>query len=343
MIDRLLSFYGITDFDRQILAYGETYGDQFDKMLTSQELELALREGFYLGQPRSALGELLSYTPIPRLLKECFPGCKVYVCESDFSKVLFANHPHVDSITTLPGRDPIGAWREFGWGNQVQRRLRTFGIFLSYPEKPELYLSAEQKERAREWRASLPLQGRPLLAIHSSGRTNRKLLNHLEWWRVYQKLKRDFFIVQVGHYRDQWIPAHRHQLFPASLPRTIEALSVVDAFLGPDSGLMHLATAMDRNCVVLHNEDEGDGYYLPALSDEGRLPSSRPNYRQLFPWQRQLVVVRDHPEADLGPSAERFNPDTLAQTLQDASRGRENPAWSAVRERFGRRVYCRFK
>jgi ADP-heptose:LPS heptosyltransferase len=334
LFERTLQHFEITDFQKQILDYATTYREHFaDKLLSEKELAEARRDGFYIGHHKTGLGEFLSYTPLPRFLKTHFPDCKVFVCKHRFAEALFRHDPYVDGVMDIAGREPIGTFREFGFGTHPQKRLRPFGIFAPGPVLPEIHISKPVMEKWREWKATLPLAGRKLVMVQSSGRTNPKLFSVFKWWSLLRPLRDEFYFVHLGNLRDQFIWAHRVMLKQWDMEEMAACLSQGEAFVGPNSGMMHFAAATRTNAVIMHNEAFASEMDFPTLGDNLALPKKVNGHLfHAYPQHRHLVIDRMWNEPP-GLFAERVSSKTLRETLHAACLG-SNPLWMELEASF---------
>lgn len=334
LFDACLRAYGITDFGAQILNYDETYRDHVrSKLMAKPEFERSLKDGFYFGHRTAGLGEFLSFSALPAYLKEFYPGVKVWVGPNRFAESVFKNDPNVDGIGEQPGREPFGSQREFGFGTTTQRRLLPMGVFASKPIGPKMHLSTQSVERAREQRAAFKTGGRKLVFIQSSGRTNPKVFSFFKWSRWLRALRDEFYFVQIGNLRDQFIWAEKILLKQWKVEEMAALLSLGDAFVGPNSGVMHLASAVGTRAVVMHNEARASEIAFPVLGDNDRLPG-RVNHHlfHCYPWHYHLVV---EPLCDVEtPFAAAATLERFRATLREAC-VRENPAWTAIESKFG--------
>ncbi len=341
LLDKILKHFEITDFEKQILGYHSTYRESFqDKLLSESELEEARRHGFYIGHHKTGLGEFLSYTPLPRYLKKHFPDIKVYVCKHRFAEALFRHNPFVDGVHDIAGREPIGTFREYGFGTHPQKRLRPFGLFVPGPVLPEITVSEPVMNRWREWKAKLPLQGRKLIMVQSSGRTNPKLFSMFKWWGLLRSMREEFYFVQIGNLRDQFIWANKVMLNQWDMEEMAAALSQGEAFIGPNSGVMHFAAATGVNAVILHNEALASEMVFPTLGDNFVLPKEINGHLfHAYPQHHHLMIDRmwDQP----GLFSERLTKETLLEAVRRACRG-VNPLWSEIEGAFTTEATCLF-
>ena len=335
LFDDVLSSFGIKDFNKQILRYPETYRDFVQKkLMTPVELERSLKEGFYFGHPQAGLGEFLSFSQLPKMLKEFYPGAKVFVGPNRFAESVFKNDPDVDGLTELHGREPFGSQREFGFGTTTQRRLLPMGIFSSRPLGPVMHLSDESLERAQEQKSKFKIGNRKLVFIQSSGRTNPKVFSFFKWSRWLSYLKDEFYFVQIGNLRDQFIWAEKVLLKQWDVEEMAALLSLGDAFVGPNSGVMHLASAVGTRAVVMHNEALASEIVFPILGDNEVLPVEVNHHLfHCYPWHYHVVVDRLFDLESATPFVRQATFEKFRHAVRDACMG-ENPAWTAIAPRF---------
>lgn len=277
---QVLNHYGVADYGREILRYTETFAERVARFrLSDEELDLGLREGFFIGERKSHIGDYLTYSNLPRLLKQTYPGCRVVVAPHRLARQVFEDNPFVDAITDLPGREPVGAFREFGWGNTHQRRCRIFRIDLTDEPVPELRPRPQDRQEAAAWRRGLPADRRILL-VHSSGRTVRRVLPTAEWRRLYSLTRHRLLWVQLRFPGDQAIPCDRTLRGLSDIRQVLAFMEVSDLFLGINSGPMHIHASLRRPGVILHSELRAEEVVFPVLGDNLCLP--RPVNHHLF-------------------------------------------------------------
>ena len=337
-----LKAYQIADFDRQILRYHETYRDFVNsKLMSQQELDLSLREGFYFGHPEAGLGEFLSFSALPRLIKQMYPGSKVFVGPNRFSEAVFKNNHFVDGVEVLENRTPFGSQREFGFGTTTQRRLLPIGVFHPSPIGPEMTPSAGAIAKAEQWKAKLNLRGRKLVFMQSSGRTNPKVFSFFKWSRWLAQMRDEFCIVQIGNLRDQFVWAEKVLLKQWNIDEMAAMVSVGNAFVGPNSGVMHLASAVGTNAVVMHNEAHSSEIVFPVLGDNEVLPGKVNHHLfHCYPWHHHVVIDRLWNQDSR--FAERATLDGLRKLLREACL-RENPTWTSMKTHFAAGPICLLK
>lgn len=330
----LCSYYGIADFDRQIANYHLTFADQIREKLPSEPIIEDWRiNGIYFGHHRTGLGEILSYTALPRFFKKHFPEWKVYFCGHRFGEALFRRNPYVDGVVDFPNRESYGSGKEFGFGTTTQRRLLSFGIFAAETLGPEVFVGEEASNRWLEWREKLPLNGRKLVLVQSSGRTNPKVYSFWRWFRMLRAMRDEFFFVQVGNLRDQFIWANQIHLKQWDMEDLAAILKIADAFVGPNSGVMHLASAVNTPTVVLHNEAHASEMRLPILTDNWLLPG-RANHHlfHVYPWHYHAVIDKlwDIDRGSTQAFAARDGILEIRELIRQAAKG-ENPIWSRLK------------
>lgn len=336
LFKKILREYEIEDFQSQILRYHETYAEQIQSLLPSDQLLSEWRKnGFYFGHYKTGLGEILSYTAIPRYLKKYYPEIKVYFCGHRFAKALYRSNPYVDGVVDFKDRQSYGSGREFGFGTTTQRRLRSFGIFTAEALGPEVYVSREVLNRWQEWRNSLPLKGRKLVLVQSSGRTNPKVFSFWSWLRYLRSMRDEFYFVQIGNLRDQFIWAHEVRLKQWDMEDLAGILKVADAFIGPNSGVMHLASSVGTNSVILHNEALASEMMFPILSDNWLLPKKANSHLfHAYPWHHHIVINKlwDLKE-DSALFCRPVSTSNIRESIRAACQG-PNPAWESIQKHF---------
>lgn len=333
LFDACLKAYGITDFQTQIVRYPETFASYVQsRLMPKGEFERSLSEGFYFGHKTAGLGEFLSFSALPRLIKKHYPMAKVFVGPNRFAEAIFKNDPHVDAIGERKDRLPFGSQKEFGFGTTTNRRLLPMGIFSARPLGPEMTLSPESVTKAQEWREKLKLGKRKLIFIQSSGRTNPKVFSAFKWSHWIWKLRGEFCFVQIGNLRDQFIWAEHIMLKQWRIDEMAALLSVGDAFVGPNSGVMHLASAVRARTVVMHNEAKASEIVFPVLADNASLPG-RVNHHlfHCYPWHYHLVV--DELFDERSRFAEQASFENFKAILREAC-VQPNPHWMMMKSHF---------
>ena len=231
--------------------------------------ELAQRANCDLAVPNgqdSGIGDVLVFTPLVeefarregrriRLLSAPVdPIVGLVEGESDYP--IWLNNPFISEIVDA---------REFG--NQAVKALSDErnnccqfnhiieNICVSYGFsvrriRPSLYLTLEEQIWAIETLKDLK---RPLVAIHPGGKTSplpTSPWHQKNWHEVIRRCQDVAGFVQIGkHDYDQ-----RMLEIPAPITTLRQMFSIVwacDAFIGFDSGPMHVAAAFDRPSVVL--------------------------------------------------------------------------------------------
>jgi|GEM_PF-2811413 len=341
---KLLAHYQITDFQKQIVDYGRGDLSTFaDKLMTAKDIETAHKDGFYIGHYQTGLGEFLSYTPVPRMLKHYYPQAKVFVCGHRFAKAMFRHDPCVDAVVDFPDREPFGTYREFGFGTHAQKRLRPFGIFATAPVAPEIKIGDATRARWQEWRSQLPLQGRKLVFIQSSGRTNPNLFSAWTWLRFLWPLRDQYYFVQIGNLRDQLVWANKILLKLWDMEEMAAALAQADAFMGPNSGVMHLAAAVGVPAVILHNEALASEMIFPILGDNAKLPVKINGHLfHVYPFHHHLMVSRSWDGTTVlagNLDCSLATPKSVSEKLAMACQG-ENPRWTELKDQFAQDPYC---
>jgi hypothetical protein len=171
-----------------------------------------------------------------------------------------------------------------------------------------------------------------LVFFQSSGRTNPKVFSFVKWTYWLRQLRGEFCFVQIGNLRDQFVWAEHILLKQWKIEEMAALLSVGDSFVGPNSGVMHLASAVGTRSLIMHNEARASEIAFPVLGDNDKLPG--PVNHHLFhcyPWHFHLVIDRLF-DGETSFAA-RASFENFRVTLRQAC-SNENPAWSDMKSRF---------
>jgi heptosyltransferase-3 len=165
---------------------------------------------------------------------------------------------------------------------RLARLMRDLGpIDLEDRANWDLRLTVEEHRRAAT--ALEPVQGRPLLGLAIGTKMQAKDWGVENWQQVLDRLAKelpDYGVVLLGAQEDAGVSdgasaawqGRRVNLCGQMTPRESAAvLARTRAFLGPDSGPMHLAAAVGTPCVIVF--------------------AARSRPRLWFPWGRQHEVL----------------------------------------------------
>jgi ADP-heptose:LPS heptosyltransferase len=216
------------------------------------------------------LGDALFLSTVAREIRKRNPDCEVAI--HSHWPLLFLNNPDVAATRAI--REPavpegIPIIYEDPWPPPRRRhvlRLICERLGLNGREvEPRTYYypTAEERERAREIR---PPGGPPLVVVHPfSGffAARTKQWHFGNWKRFLELIPRDIETLRFSNPDDPATPAERplHRDLQTTDIRLMAALlEQADAFVGQESGLAHLATALGVPSVVIFT-----GYVPPDV------------------------------------------------------------------------------
>jgi ADP-heptose:LPS heptosyltransferase len=190
------------------------------------------------------IGDLLMLTPLPRLFHE--DGRRVLV--DCFLPALFKTNPYVvqDTFVNIGDEDEV---KQINFKDAYESRphlhywdalLEVAGLPSCPPQRPEIFLTEEEMEKARRMVANTP---RPLIVVApATGMLwQGKQLPLFTWSKVVEMLRRDgASVVGLG----PWLQGCVYKNYLAATPRSLAAfISQTDFFIGHESAPLHLAQA----------------------------------------------------------------------------------------------------
>lgn len=213
------------------------------------------------------LGDTLCTTPLPRLLSE-HQERMVYVIDHPSTRSLFANNPYVSGFER--GRHVRLHRKMRGSGHVIQRLQQGFRLPMDLRPKPEIYLSDEERQWARQQRADWPGE-KPACLMASRAITDEGHYRTVDWdtmaeaWAASCTLVQPIltspqaYVPQVANISQaavqQWSPEDvlADAVLYRDLPlrKYLALFSVTDFFLGPTSGGTHVAAAFDVPALVV--------------------------------------------------------------------------------------------
>ena len=216
------------------------------------------REEVRLYRGARGLGDALFVSTVAHEIKRRRASSRVIV-ETHWP-ALFHNNPEVDAVFPAPSRPRQGCVEvvyERPWPPPRRHVLETVCARLGLPA-PALrtyYCSlAEERRRARQIR---PPSSRPLLVVHPfSGffAARSKQWDFARWRRFLELLPPEIETVRFAGPEEPATPterAHHREMVSVDLRLSAAILESADAFVGQESGLAHLATALGVPSVVL--------------------------------------------------------------------------------------------
>lgn len=252
-----------------------------------------------IGTKNRTLGDALLLTSLPEKLKAAYPHLRIYTYPRGLNPLVFRGNPSVEGIQRAP-RALYGDDCMAGSGHHIQLKESFFGLPLSQPPRPRIYLSASERERAR----ALVGSGKPLCVIHPWGHTwnaaaSRNFWEPLKFWEpLIQEWRHRVRFWQLGLEGHEKIPGCERVCFSGRHPSAVRELfaliSCADAFIGVDSGPMHIARAFDvPSAVLTHHGAVGE-----LFENRRRYPYFlKQNFRYAF-----LYEENSHLEADRVPT-----------------------------------------
>jgi hypothetical protein len=263
------------------------------------------------------IGDALVLSTLPRKLREKY-GLRVTTYPRGFNPIVFRHNPHVSGVQRLP-RAVYGDDNNAGGGQLIQMKERFFGLPVSDPPRPELYLHPREAAWAARFLAARTLpgnEGKPLCLLHPWGRTQSQVAT-MEFWDAAVARWKDrvrFWQVGItGHPAIQGCEYYFLQSRRYAGARQLFALAArAQAFLGVDSGPMHVARAFALPSLVVITripQDAPQGTEEEFLAERDRRPyvfdGTSHFHSFLYRENRHAFLRPDRLAAD-GPRAQRL-------------------------------------
>lgn len=246
------------------------------------------REEFRLHCASRSLGDALFVSTAARELKKRGPERRIVV-ETHW-QALFHNNPDVDAAFPTSNKPRNGSLRvgyDDPWPPPRQHVLRTVcqGLGIEDPAlRTYYYPTSEERVKARSIR---PSSSRPLLVVHPfSGffAARSKQWDFRHWKRFLELVPPEIETLRFGGVEEPATPTERpnHREIVGMEIRLVAALlESADAFVGQDSGLAHLATALGVPCVVLFT-----GFVPPDVFGYGQNVNLAPDLPYAPCWEQ---------------------------------------------------------
>lgn len=230
-------------------------------------IDLFERPEVRLHRGARGLGDALFVSTITHEIKTRSPSTRVAV-ETHWPQ-LFYNNPSVDAVFPAGNRprgDAVNVVYEDPWPPPRQHVLQTICERVGIPDpalRTYYYPTDDERRRARQIR---PFSSRPLVVVHPfsgffAARSKQWDFGH--WSRFLEILPPEIETVRFGGVEEPATPTERpnHREMVGMDQRLFAAiLESADAFVGQESGLAHLATALGVPSVVLFT-----GYVPPDV------------------------------------------------------------------------------
>jgi ADP-heptose:LPS heptosyltransferase len=220
--------------------------------------DILSRDEVRLHRGSRGLGDALFVSTVAREIKKRRPATRIVV-ETHW-QVLFHNNPDVAAAFPSGNRPREGSFLvnyEDPWPPPRKHVLRIITERLGLGEpalRTYYYPTVDERVKARAIR---PPSSRPLLVVHPfSGffAARSKQWDFRHWKRFLELLPPEIETMRFGGVEEPATPTDRHnhrELVGMDLRLVAALLEMADAFVGQESGLAHLATALGVPSVVL--------------------------------------------------------------------------------------------
>jgi len=209
-----------------------------------------------------ALGDALVLTRLPSQIHARYPGIRITTYPRGFNPYVFKGNPDVRGVSYLPDR-VYGDDANLGSGQLVTLKARFFGVEgvtgngSALDEAPMLFLTQSEREWARSFSEEKRLPGnsqKPLLLLHPVGSTRDHVAPIERWDSLVFELSRNFRVWQLGTEGQAAVKGCEYYFLEkpraSGIRRLFALMSQAKAFVGVDSGPMHVARAFSIPSVV---------------------------------------------------------------------------------------------
>jgi len=227
-----------------------------------------------IARTKGGIGDVLMTTPLLKAIKQRYPECHLtYATDFKYAggalKEMLENNPYIDDLIPFQGvrKDrfhlysditSVGLSRErknLPPINRIDMFAEYVGIKLIDPV-PTYVVKPEEKAWAntmiKKWTKGKPAK---VVTLHVSSvdqRRNWPVKNFQEVVsRITAKYPDVFFIVFDQHKRGSWGLKNSYNASAYDLRSKAALISASHLFLGPDSGLLHIAGALEKDIVSL--------------------------------------------------------------------------------------------
>jgi ADP-heptose:LPS heptosyltransferase len=237
------------------------------------------------------MGDALFITAAAREIRKRNPAARIHV--KTHWPALFGNNPDVASAAAIrdPFTPPAGAypivydnpWPPASRRHVIEIICRNLGLEGPVDLRTYYVPTDEERRLAAEMR---PPNGRPLVVVHPfcgffAARTKQWHFAH--WKRLLEIIPPEIETIRFGNHDEPATPAERanHRDILDADPRIVAALlASADAFVGQDSGMAHLATALGVPAVVIFT-----GYVPPEVFGYPQNRNLKPDLPYIPCWQ----------------------------------------------------------
>jgi hypothetical protein len=303
IFENLLQYYQIEDPREQLKNYFSTNEDKLREFFYPHSEENFI----YIGEEKGHLGDNINYTSLPRYLKIKFPNKRIIVHPNRYSESIYHQNPYVDSIEVLSEFKPWGEFTELGWGNCVQRRAGSHRIVPAEVRGelfPSKVLQSVLSDKIRKGKSGKlfkfgsgkkqPAERKKILTLHTTGKSAGASMSTSLWKNLVSLLTNEFIVIQVGGKEDKKIRNCDFHFLKVDIKTIIVLISISDYFIGPNSGFMHIAAALEVPSCILVHEIPAKEVRLPNFSDGKLLPRKVNNHLfHLYPHNMHLHLHED--------------------------------------------------
>ena len=235
-------FWKVTDFQSEILDFNPC------------EPHVPADLNFYIGHPEGSVdyrghrglsvGDVLPYTVLPKLLKETYADCKVFIPE--WFNDIFQNNLYVDGNHSYDYK-----WGSMGtFGTTVQRCANVWGL-KSNKYAPKLYPSSHIKKR----------ENTILFTINS--KTGGRVTNVDLFEEIIEHLSKQYTCVQMGLSDDYMVKSASQNILNVSRDKLVDFVAEFPIYIGAQSSIYHIAKGLGLKVVGILPDiqklgDDGD-------------------------------------------------------------------------------------
>jgi len=257
-------------------------------------LQSHFNKKFFVGQASfSGLGDTVLYSHLPRLIKSHWPDYQVFVYETVYSKIVFANNPFIDGFTKDKQYlfKKKGSGSDYGSGHFTQMKARFLGIKECLP-KGEIFISPEEKNRV----AAQPYK--PIVTFHAHGKSNKCQITDEIWSAVVKELKKTHYVIQLKSPEENMIEGVNQTV--TGIRECIVQQSVAQVHVGVDSGFAHTAAALNVPAVIILDKINNSWPLLIGDIHQLVLPQLKGGHLGfLYPQHTYLCVGHSTPKTPL--------------------------------------------
>jgi hypothetical protein len=228
-----------------------------------------------------SLGDAMMLTTLPAKLRARYPRLAIDTYARGLNPAIFEANPHVRGVARFP-RAIYGDDCNWGSGHLLQLKEQFFDLPVSEPPRPELYLSDRERAAARRYVVrrsftdTVAELARPLIILHPWGKTWEAAAEVEFWDALVARWKHRARFWQVGMLGQGAVQGCEYYLWTTrgsstEARRLFAITEQAQAFVGVDSGPMHVAAAFAKPSFIL-------------------LPPRRPDPRGMF----ELRAERAH-------------------------------------------------